>query len=208
MKFKYIVRNIIAGMPAIMIVLFGAFSLELAGGQASHIDTAAVQAISLRSLGGTYHTGTSFRQNTATVFVFLSESCPICQKYTPTLRALWAEYAQNNIGFYGVFPESSLDIDSVESFQRTYRLPFPLLFDTAQKLTTLLGARITPEVVVLSSEYEVLYQGRIDDLFPVIGRKRYKATTHELRDALMAILAGKVVQVKKTEAVGCFIEPK
>jgi len=148
----------------------------------------------------------SFQKNRATVLLFLSESCPICQKYTPTLKSLWSEFSGENIGFYGVFPSTSIEIDSVVVYGKKYAIPFPLLIDSNQKVTSLLKATITPEVVVLSGNGEILYQGRIDNLFPVIGRKRYAATTHELKDALVAILRNAPVKVKKTEAVGCFIE--
>ncbi|MBK9247271.1 MAG: redoxin domain-containing protein [Ignavibacteria bacterium] len=130
----------------------------------------------------------SFLNNKATVLVFLSESCPICQKYTPTLKSLWTEYSNKNIQFYGVFPSSSIEIDSVVAFTKKYGITFPLLIDSSQHITSILKARVTPEVIVLSQTGDVMYQGRIDNLFPEIGRKRYAATTHELKDALLSIL--------------------
>jgi hypothetical protein len=51
-----------------------------------------------------------------------------------------------------------------------------------------------------------MYLGRIDDRFPDLGVRREEPTTHELRDALDAVLAGKPVETPRTLAVGCFIE--
>ena len=50
---------------------------------------------------------------------------------------------------------------------------------------------------------EILYRGRIDNLFPALGSRRQQASRHELRDALDAVLDGKPVAVSRSEAVGC-----
>jgi hypothetical protein len=49
------------------------------------------------------------------------------------------------------------------------------------------------------------YRGRIDDLYPELGKKRAAPTKRDLREALAAVLAGKPVPVPRTEAVGCSI---
>lgn len=195
---KIVVTMILGAIFAMTTVASGQ---AVVGGQQG-----SVFATTLRTAEGREFSCDSFQKNKATVLVFLSESCPICQKYTLTLKSLWAEFSGKNIGFYGVFPSTSVEIDSVVGFARKYSIPFPLLLDSTQALTSLLKAKITPEAVVLSGSGEVLYQGRIDNLFPLIGRKRYAATSHELKDALVSILGAKPIQVKNTQPVGCFIE--
>ena len=148
----------------------------------------------------------SLGKNKASVLVFLSESCPICQKYSPTLRKLYQDFSAQNIGFYGVYPSMFIAQDSVVSFAKKYNLPFTMLIDSNQQITNTLKAKITPEVFVLSQEGKILYRGRIDNLFPAIGRKRTNATTHELQDVLSAIVNNASIQVKESEPVGCFIE--
>ncbi len=148
----------------------------------------------------------SLRKNKASVLLFLSESCPICQKYSPTLRKLYQDFSDENIEFYGVFPSMFIVHDSVVGFAKKFNLPFTMLIDSSQSITSILNAKITPEVFVISGEGEVLYRGRIDNLFPAIGRKRFSATSHELRDTLSAIARETAIQYKETEPVGCFIE--
>jgi hypothetical protein len=80
-----------------------------------------------------------------------------------------------------------------------------VLQDPQQTLTRAAGATMQPQVVVLSPQGHVLYSGRIDDRYIEIGKTRYEATTHDLRDALDAVLAGKPVAHAKTQAVGCVI---
>ena len=49
------------------------------------------------------------------------------------------------------------------------------------------------------------YRGRIDDTYFGYGKRRFAATHHDLRDALEAVLSGKPVHERTTEAIGCFI---
>jgi len=71
------------------------------------------------------------------------------------------------------------------------------------------GARatITPAAAVIDSSGAVRYRGRIDDLYPALGQRRRVATTHDLADAVEAVVSGRVVAHPETEAVGCFIGP-
>jgi hypothetical protein len=142
----------------------------------------------------------------ATVYVFLADTCPISQNATPTLRALHTAYAPRGVRFVGVFPAPQMRPADVVLFQKQYTLPFPLRLDAGQQLTHRLGARITPEVVVLApDDATVLYQGRIDDAYARLGQRRTVVQHHELRDALAAIVARQPVPVPRTEAVGCFV---
>jgi len=51
------------------------------------------------------------------------------------------------------------------------------------------------------------YLGRIDDLYADLGKRRARATSLDLRDALDAVLADRPVPRPVTQAVGCFIPP-
>jgi hypothetical protein len=48
-----------------------------------------------------------------------------------------------------------------------------------------------------------MYRGRIDDRYSIQGKRRDNPTTHELIDALEAVLAGKVPAVRESKAFGC-----
>ncbi|TGE15577.1 redoxin domain-containing protein [Hymenobacter elongatus] len=142
----------------------------------------------------------------ATVYVFLSDTCPISQNATLVLRQLHAAYAQQNIRFLGIFPDQELRPADLILFGKQYQLTFPLRLDERQVLTRRFQARITPEVVVTAADDRtVLYQGRIDNSYARLGQRRMVVTHHELRDALSAIVAGQPVAQARTEAVGCFI---
>src|SRR5262249_12755086 len=67
------------------------------------------------------------------------------------------------------------------------------------------GARMVPEAAVFGPDGQRKYLGRIDDLYADLGKRRARATSRDLRDALDAVLADRPVPRPVTQAVGCFI---
>jgi hypothetical protein len=80
-----------------------------------------------------------------------------------------------------------------------------VVIDADHHWVQMAGARKTPEVVVFSRGGEVLYRGRIDDRYAGLGKRREQVTSHDLENALEAILADKPIPQSNTEAIGCFI---
>lgn len=146
------------------------------------------------------------KKNKASVLVFLSPECPLCQSYSLTLNELQQKFAASNIRFYGLVPDKSFSDATVNAFAKQYKITMPLLRDSEQKVTRYTGATITPEVVVLNEKGTTVYQGRIDNWAYELGKKRRVITERELLDVLTAISNGKQIKVKKTKAIGCFIE--
>jgi hypothetical protein len=75
------------------------------------------------------------------------------------------------------------------------------LKDTDNKIADMFGALRTPEVFVIGKENVILYHGRIDD-----SKDAAEVTSHDLKNALNEILAGKEVSVKTTKSFGCTIK--
>jgi peroxiredoxin len=142
-----------------------------------------------------------------TVYVFLSETCPICQNQTFYLRELQTQFSGQKVGFVGVFPNENFSTkESIEKFGRKYRLNFSLIKDENQVLTKQLGAMITPQVIVYQhNTKEIKYNGMINNGFERVGRRRQVITDFYLRDALVALTEGKTVTLSETKPVGCFI---
>ena len=146
-----------------------------------------------------------FSQNKVTVYIFLSETCPICQSYTLPLKKLYEAYKDKGIRFVGLFPNEGVSKKDINSFKKTYDIPFDLELDKDGVLAKKFRATITPEVFVEGKPGVILYTGRIDDSFYAIGKRRNSITTHELEDALMQITSKKKVVQPRTQAVGCVI---
>ena len=66
-----------------------------------------------------------------------------------------------------------------------------------------LGVDVVPQAVVLDDRSRIRYQGRIDDLFFDLGKRRPRPRTRELRDAIDAVLDGGPVAAPDAEAIGC-----
>jgi len=140
-----------------------------------------------------------------TVYIFLSETCPICQSYTLTLKTLYTKYSARPVKFIGVFPNYYSGEKSLAEFKKKYEIPFALVTDKSGKLSKRLKAGITPEVFVEDDKRTILYSGRIDDSFYAVGKRRTVITSNDLDNALAAITTGKKVAQPKTQAVGCII---
>ena len=140
------------------------------------------------------------------VYIFLHESCLISQYYTLPLRELHEAYAAPNLHFIGLFPSKHSTVEKISAFKEKYNIPFELRADHHHYLTESLGATITPEVIVYNKTKEhILYQGRIDDTFVRVGKKKRLATTSELADVLDAITNDTEIIIPNKEAIGCFI---
>ena len=144
--------------------------------------------------------------DTISVYIFLHEEYVISQYYTLSLKELHAQYANDAIQFIGLFPNFSSKKDKIQAFKEKYELPFALKTDYFKTKTQLFDAQVTPEVVVYNENKKViLYQGRIDNTYFRVGKKRTITTTSDLADALEAIVTQQPITVANTQPIGCFI---
>lgn len=144
-------------------------------------------------------------RDSVTLYLFLSDECVITHYYVPTLNELDETFG-DDIDMLAVFPNFSSKPKKIDHFYTTYGLTIPHRTDYFKKLTRKLGATITPEAIFYNhTKDKILYQGRIDNSYVKIGKRRRVITSKELKDALSAWLADEDIAVQKTEAVGCFI---
>jgi peroxiredoxin len=165
----------------------------------------AVAPFHLQDTAGAWHDATEWNGAKAIVLFFVSIDCPISNSYIPEMQRIHAAYEKRGVRMYAVQPDAGRAREDVKKYAADFGFTFPVLQDPQQTLTRAAGATIQPQVVLLSPQGQVLYSGRIDDRYIEIGKSRYEATRHDLRDALDAVLAGKPVAHAKTQAVGCVI---
>ncbi|HEX4053241.1 MAG TPA: thioredoxin family protein [Tepidisphaeraceae bacterium] len=84
------------------------------------------------------------------------------------------------------------------------KFPFPYLRDESQEVALAYGALRTPHFYVFDAQRKLRYTGRLDDN----PKNAALATTHELRDALEAIIAGRKPAIEKTNPLGCNVKWK
>ena len=165
-----------------------------------------LQSLKLQSIDGSTFLFSEIKNNKASVILFLSPDCPLCQNYVLTIKQMQEEFEKTGIQFYGIFPGTWYKVEEVRKFKSDYSLNINMLLDIDKELTHLLKASVTPEVVVLNKEEKIIYQGRIDNWMYTAGKKRTVITKHELKDALDAVVNNKTITITKTEPVGCLIE--
>lgn len=138
------------------------------------------------------------------LYLFLSDECVITQYYIPTLNELATAYG-DKVDMVAIFPNFSSKPDKIKAFYDKYQLTIPHKTDYYKTLSKALGATITPEAILVDGAGNTLYQGRIDNSYVQIGKRRRVVTAHELEDALSAITNDKEILTAETEAIGCFI---
>jgi thiol-disulfide isomerase/thioredoxin len=145
-------------------------------------------------------------KNKATIFLFVSPECPLCQGYSLTMRNLDKQFSSKGIKFYAIVAGTFYTQQEVLNYKKQYQVPFEILYDKKNNLVKYFKATITPEVFVTNEVNKIIYSGRIDNWAYAPGKKRTIVTEHDLETALQAIVLHKPISVSKTKAIGCFIE--
>ena len=139
------------------------------------------------------------------VYVFLDFECPISKRYTSELNEIYKLAKLKKLGFYGVVSNSHMSWNEAVKFAKPFKVDFPLIFDASGTLANRYKPTTVPHAYV-SRHHKILYSGRINNLFADIGKKRARATEHDLRNAIIAVAKGEKPKVSKTEPVGCVFE--
>ena len=169
------------------------------------LSAAAPVRFELRDTNGFLHTADEWRAKKAVVLFFTMTDCPLANGYVPEMNRLRATYEPRGVAFYAVQVDNTVSDAAVKKYAQEFGYSFPMLNDSHLALARPTGAKVTPEVAVLSSSGEVLYLGRVDNKVEDLTHPRYAATEPELRNALDAVLAGKAPKEARTRAVGCSI---
>jgi hypothetical protein len=160
---------------------------------------------SLRDATGLTHTAADLGREKATVLVFVATDCWNSNAYAPILSQLYRDYSPRGVAFFSVYSDPSETSSRVRKHDADFETPFASLLDPQQTLARATGARYTPEVVILGTQGQRLYRGRVDNRIVSLGTTRYKPTKNDLREALDAILEGKSAPHPVTKTTGCAI---
>ena len=144
--------------------------------------------------------------------VFTCNHCPTAQAYEDRLIKLHADYKDKGVALVAISPNDdkalrldelgysdvgdSLDDMKVRAKDKGFK--FPYLYDgEKQEVSAAYGALATPHAFIFDAERKLRYVGRIDD------SDMGKARSHDARNAVDALLAGKPVPVERTRVFGC-----
>lgn len=141
----------------------------------------------------------------ASVLVFTTTECPIANRYVPEIKRLAGSFAPQRVKFTMVYPVPTDSDDMVREHVAKFKIDLPFTRDRGFGMVKTAGVTVAPEVAVLDQVGRVLYRGRIDDRFVDFGKERVVPTSHDLENALDAIVAGRPVPVSTTRAIGCYL---
>jgi thiol-disulfide isomerase/thioredoxin len=148
----------------------------------------------------------------ATVVLFVATDCPVSNSYAPVIQQVCREYGPRGVECSLIYEDvdthpSPAHLDQqVRQHLKEYGYEgFSAVVDRERTAANYAKATITPQAFVIDRSGETRYRGRIDNLYAAFGKTRQQVTSHDLRDALDAVLAGRKVLHPETEALGCFI---
>jgi len=142
----------------------------------------------------------------AQILFFLSAECPISRFYAQEIQRICRENAAHGVRCGLVYEDLPVNAAAIRAHldEFGYR-GLPAVTDGTGKIATHVNATVTPSAVVIDRTGQIRYRGRIDNFYADLGKPRRAATVHDLRDALDAVVAGRVVTRPETPPVGCFI---
>lgn len=187
---------------------------------AADIETLATGApapdFSLPGVDGKTYGLADFSDADVLVIVFTCNHCPTAQAYEERIQQIATDYKDKGVTLIAITPNDPLAVrldelgytDVGDSFDDTKNrvalrgFTFPYLYDgDKQEVSKTYGPVATPHVFVFDKERKLRFVGRIDD-----NDDPEKVKSHDTRDAIDALLAGKPVPVETTKTRGCSIK--
>jgi len=153
-----------------------------------------------------------FAEARVLVVIFTCNHCPTANAYVDRIHKLHVDYKDKGVALVAISPNDPLAVrldelgytdvgDSFEDMKvrsKEKPYPFPYLYDgETQKTSLTYGVLATPHVFVFDRDRKLRYNGRIDDA------EVKPPKSHDARDAIEAVIAGKPVPVEKTRVFGC-----
>jgi peroxiredoxin len=150
------------------------------------------------------------------VVIFTANHCPTAQAYEDRIVQLVKDYKDKGVTIVAISPNDPKALhlnelgytdlsDTLEEMKiraKDKGFDFPYLYDgDEQKAAHAYGPVATPHVFIFDKDRRLRYTGRIDN-----NERIGKATVHDTRNAIEALLAGKPVPAEKTKTFGCSIK--
>jgi peroxiredoxin len=173
---------------------------------------AAAPDFALPGVDGKTHKLADFQAAKLLVVLFTCNHCPTAQAYEDRVMKMHDDYKSRGVALVAISPNDpnglrldelgytdvSDSFDDMKARAKEKGFQFPYLYDGEnQKVSAAYGVQATPQVYVFDVDRKLRYVGRIDD------SDVKEVASHDARNAIDALLAGKPVPVEKTRVFGC-----
>lgn len=168
---------------------------------------------SLPGIDGNTHTLSEYAAANVLAIVFTCNHCPTAQLYESRIKKIADDYRGKSFALVAIEPNDPEAVrlnelgytdvsDSLEEMKirAAYRkFNFPYLYDgETQAVSRAYGPKATPHMFVFDRDRKLRYEGRVDN-----SQRESLVKTHDARNAIEALLAGRPVQVVHTGVFGC-----
>ena len=162
-------------------------------------------SLAIQGVDGRIHHPIQEANHHPALLIFISHDCPICNAYAPEMERIRSKYAKD-ISFNLIYSEGRLKPKDAKEHARAFSLDrFHLLVDPNSKAADACGATVTPQALLFDTNGKVVYSGRIDDKYLALGKQKSQADSHDLRDAIEAVIHHQKPKLSRTTPVGCYI---
>ncbi len=210
-------------MPRLLALLLAPLALlaqdGLVNGHPADIQTLKIgdkaPDFDLPGIDGRNHKLSEYTGGKALVVLFTSNHCPTSHSIERRLQRFWDEYRPKGVKLVAINPNhpEGLSRDELgygefgDSFEemRPYAAKngwtFDYLYDGERQATArAYGCLATPHVFVFDADLRLRYKGRFDDSGQLDDAT---VKSHDVRNAVDAILAGQPVALAETRPMGC-----
>jgi peroxiredoxin len=163
----------------------------------------------LMGIDGEMHSLADYDTKDILVIIIMCNHCPYVHAVDDRLIQLQEKFAERNVQLVGINPNDGIKYpdDNFENMvkraeEKGYN--FPYLRDEDQSIAKNYQAQCTPDIYVYNKGRELCYHGQIDDNW----QHPEKVTSHDLSDAIEALLGGGKPSPNQYPSMGCSIKWK
>jgi thiol-disulfide isomerase/thioredoxin len=170
-------------------------------------------AFSLPGIDGRTHALKDYAPAQVLAIVFTCTHCPTAQLYETRIKRIVEDYRGKSFALVAISPNApeavrlnelgytdvgdTLEDMKIRAAHRKFN--FPYLYDgETQAVSRVYGPKATPHVFLFDAQRKLRYEGRIDN-----SQRESLVKTHDLRNAIDALLAGQPAPVERTGVFGC-----
>jgi peroxiredoxin len=202
--------------PVFVLLAFSLSAVFVPAARAKEVEPLAIGSaapeLNLPGVDGKTYTLADFEKAKILVVIFTCNHCPTAQAYEERIARLHADYRDKGVTLVAVSPNDPLAVrldelgytdigdsfDDMKLHAKRRGFKFPYLYDgEMQRVSTAYGVLATPHVFIFDADRKLRYNGRIDD------SETNPPKSHDARNAIDDLLAGRPVAVATTRVFGC-----
>lgn len=166
-------------------------------------------SFSLPGVDGKTYSLEDFSEAKAILFMFICNHCPYVQAIEDRLIQLAKVSKEHSVAVVGICANDPTDYpeDSPAALKQRWEeksYGFPYLIDESQETAKAFGAVCTPDFFLYDENKKLTYRGRLDDSW----KDQNKVSNEELKQAIMAVVAGQSPVTEQVPSMGCSIKWK